>query len=153
MMLDWHLNSQNKCLHSVYLCMEREKVNTLRVLQTPQGIYYYERNSNTHIHTDLSMTLRSNAPEWYTLSYCPEQTKTDIIDLLKEGRMQPHHHKHKILNATIFLSKDSWWDLETRQRWGENPERQNFFPNETHFPNEVGHGKWVCKSYFVLIMF
>lgn len=59
------------------------------------------------------MTLRSfkkDATEWHTVSDYPEQPNAGTqpkIDSQKEERMRTQHYKHKLLNTTIVLSKDS----------------------------------------------
>lgn len=116
------------------------------------------------------ITVNLNGTDWHIVSDKPEQPNTGTqpnIDPLKKARLQPHHQKNKLLNATIFLSEDSWQNFlsykhmlckdELSRIVGaqllERIQKDIIFPNETHFLNEVGHGKWVCKSYFVLIMF
>lgn len=68
--------------------------------------------------------------------------------------MRSYHLKHKLLNATIFEQRFTVEFYVYKHKFYYNKlssiaaaqlleriQKDRIFPNETHFPNEVGHRK------------
>lgn len=175
------LNLLNLCLHSLsfhtyfppLITRRRGQLTPYKCGKDHRGfiIMNLTQNPTYSTHIDLSMTLRLfkiDAIEAYCarLSRAAKNWQTTKNWFTKGRKNAAQYHQHNLLNAIFFEQRfmvefcvykhKLYYDKLSRIAAVKLLERiQNdiIFPNETHFPNEAGHRKWVCKSYFVLIMF